>query len=354
MKRIVLGLALVAFATFARAETYEHEIADGAVTPPKLGVRVRNDTSATLSAGALVYVCGWNEDVRLPKVCKADADASGKAAKYILRAALLDAQQGTAYSTHRLKAVNTNGASVGDPVYLSATAGGWTLTAPTAADAVTQAVGRVAVVSSSVGEVVIDLRSNNLVRVGTNEIQAGSIARSQLTEDALATYRVFNIRNSTYGALITATEAAGTFNWALSTNAITLKGEVTDNETEVSVGYFQVVLPVEYVAAGDVSVSFRSELLKTGSPTNNGSTLDLECYEQADGAVGADIVSTAAATFAALDTFYTKTFALTATDLVAGDLINCKITTSIVDSEAGGGTITFTSDPPKLLLDVKG
>lgn len=183
---------------------------------------------------------------------------------------------------------------------------------------------------------------------------SGTIARATLTEDALQAYQVSDIRNATFGAPITATEAAGTFNWTLGTNTIVLSGEVTDNETETSVAYFQVVLPPEYVAAGDVNVRFRSELLKTGAPTNNGSTFDLSCYEQTDGAVGADLVTTAAVTYAALDTFYSKDFAVTATGLVAGDILNCKMTAAIIDSEAGAGTIVWTSDPPKVLLDIKG
>lgn len=181
-----------------------------------------------------------------------------------------------------------------------------------------------------------------------------AIDRSKLAEDALAVYQVRDIRNASFGAALTATEAAGTFNWTLGTNTIVLSGEVTDNETETSVGYFQVILPPEYVAAGDVRVRFRSALVATDTPTNNASTFDLSCYEQADGAVGSDLVATAAVTYAALDTFYDKDFTVTATGLVAGDILNCKMTAAIVDSEAGAGTITWTADPPKLLLDIKG
>lgn len=181
---------------------------------------------------------------------------------------------------------------------------------------------------------------------------AADIARSKLAEDALQVHEV-ELKTATFTSLAGA-EAAGTFNAKYAANVIKLEGEVTDNETEVSVGYFQFILPPQYVAAGDVTVRFRSELLKAGSPTNNGSTLDLECYEQADAAVGADIVSTAAVTYAALDTFYSKDFSVTATGLVAGDILNCRVTASIIDSEAGGGTIIWTSDPIKVLLDVKG
>jgi hypothetical protein len=183
-----------------------------------------------------------------------------------------------------------------------------------------------------------------------------TVARSVLTEDVLQTYGIPASRIlSNAGAALTAAETAGTFDITVGTNTIVVNGEVTDNETEVSVAYFQFVLPPEYVAAGDVVIRLPAALIKTAAPTNNGSTLDLEVYEQSDaGAVGADICASAAATFAALDTWYTKDFTITATNLVAGDVLNVKITSSVIDSEAGGGTIILNLAPPKVLLDVKG
>lgn len=193
-----------------------------------------------------------------------------------------------------------------------------------------------------------------VVTTGTaSTLPTASVDRADMIEDALAAVGTVDLKQVT-GIDLAATETAGTFNLAIGTNLINLRGEVTDNETETSVGYFWLVLPGNYVAAGDVTFRFRSALIASASPTDNGSTLDLSCYEQADGAVGADIVSTGAATYAALDTYYSKDFALTATSLVAGDTLLCKVTTAIVDSEAGGGTITWTSDPIKVLADVKG
>lgn len=174
MKRIVLGLALAVFAvTSVRADINENKIHDGAVTPAKIGALVENNSSATIAAGSLVYVCGWNENVKREKVCKADADASGKAAKYILRDSTSDANGATAYSTLRLSGVDTHLGAVGDPVYLSTTPGGWTLTAPSANNSIQQVVGRISVVSTAAGVIDFDLRGNNVVKVGTNELQTG-------------------------------------------------------------------------------------------------------------------------------------------------------------------------------------
>jgi hypothetical protein len=195
-----------------------------------------------------------------------------------------------------------------------------------------------------------DVLNGTLLNADINA--SAAIARSKLAEDALQAHPATLLSNT--GQALTAAETAGTFDITIGTNTIAINGEVTDNETETSVGYFPFVLPPNYVAAGDASVVFNSALIKTGSPTNNASTLDLSCYEQASVAVGDDLVATAAATYAALDTYYAKTFVLTATDLVAGDILLCKVTTAIVDSEAGAGTIIWTSDPIKVLLDVKG
>ncbi len=88
---------------------------------------------------------------------------------------------------------------------------------------------------------------------------------------------------------------------------------------------------------------------------DNGSTLDVAVYKQAAGAVGSDLsTTTAAATFVAVDTWYNKDFVITPTGLVAGDVLNLEITSSIVDSEAGGGTLRLNLQPPLILLDIKG
>lgn len=182
-----------------------------------------------------------------------------------------------------------------------------------------------------------------------------TVARSVLTEDALQTYGIpAGTILSDVGEALTAAETIGTFDITVGTNLILVNGEVTDNETEVSVAYFQFVLPPEYVAAGDVTVRLPAALIKTGGAINNGSTLDLEVYEQTNGAVGSDLCATVAVTFAALDTYYNKDFTVTATGLVAGDVLTVKITASVIDSEGGGGTLVLNLAPPKILLDVKG
>ena len=112
----------------------------------------------------------------------------------------------------------------------------------------------------------------------------------------------------------------------------------------------QFVLPPEYVAAGDVKIRIHCQI--AGDGTNNGSTVDIEVYEQADGAVGSDLCDTAAATFAAKATWYDKDFTITSAGLVAGDILNIKLTATVIESASDD--LIFYADPPKVLLDIKG
>jgi hypothetical protein len=187
-------------------------------------------------------------------------------------------------------------------------------------------------------------------------IADGAIARSKLTEDALAqamSVPISALRHTT-GVPLTVAETAGGFNVSLSSHVYLAQAEITDNETEVSVCHAQVTLPPEYVAGGDITVRLPVSIVKTAAAVDNGSTIDLSVYKQAAGAVGSDLCATAAQTFAAVDTWYNKDFTVTPTGLVAGDVLNLEITSSVIDSEAGGGTLRLNMQPPLILLDVKG
>jgi len=488
------------------------------------GLMVRNATGSTLAAAQLVYVCGYLETsggyVKHQKVCAADADTAGARAMYILPRAITNGADGQALKQTRLTAVNTNGSTVGNPVYLSATAGSWTLTAP-ASPAVNQVVGRVAAVSATIGQIEINIEAESptfgasdlaagsvlpskqglVVRAGSalaagdlvylssynatdgvfvasladsnvangkaqyvatgtigsgstgtvvrsatvafvttgasvgdpvyltttgttgntmslaapsagddviqvigrvtivtvgvgtgrvlvdlsslpygvasGDIQASSVSSAKITDDtivnadvnsAAAIVRtklatevgaVFGVEIDrllqTTGIPLVASETAGNFNVSVAANVILAQGEITDNETEASVVQYQFVLPLEYVAGALVTVRIPCALVLTGAAVDNASTVDVAVYEQTNGAVGADLsTTTAAATFAALDTWYNKDFVITPTDLVAGDVLNVVITSNIVDSEAGAGTLRFNMAPPRMLLNIKG
>jgi len=193
--------------------------------------------------------------------------------------------------------------------------------------------------------------TGNVVTLKASQTTAGEIKRADLTEEALATYGIpVNGLMAADGAPLGVTETAGDHYINLGTNTLNLRGEAAISETEVSVSYLQFVLPPEYVAAGDVTVRVHCKI--DGAGTDNGSTVDISAYEQADMAVGADLCATAAQTFAAKTTWYDKNFSITATGLVAGDVLNIKLSSSTIEN--AGSALAFYADPVKIMLDIKG
>ncbi len=132
-----------------------------------------NSSGGTITAGSLVYISGWNETNTAYTITKADADAGGAHAQYILESDLTNNTAGAMAKSTRLTGQNVGGA-VGDPVYLSTTAGGWTLTKPTASNAIAQVVGYVAVVDAAVGVIEFILNDTKRVAFGSNELQSGA------------------------------------------------------------------------------------------------------------------------------------------------------------------------------------
>lgn len=113
------------------------------------------------------------------------------------------------------------------------------------------------------------------------EITNSVVQAAGLAEDALADHGIpLTDWVGPTGLVLTASETAGTFNRSISTNVFVLKGEVTDNETEVSVMVALLTLPPNYVAGGDITFRTRCAIIKTGSATDNGSTIDLSAYKQ--------------------------------------------------------------------------
>lgn len=163
------------------------------LTPADQALLIRNETGGNLVAGDLIYISGWNETHSRWLVTKADADAAGRSAQYVMTGTLATATNGEAFRTYRLTGLNTNGLTVGDPIYLDTTAGGWVAVAPTGADDINQIVGRVAVVSATVGEIEFDLVSNSTVLIGTNELQALAVTAAKLAADAVTTAKILNL-----------------------------------------------------------------------------------------------------------------------------------------------------------------
>lgn len=178
------------------------------------------------------------------------------------------------------------------------------------------------------------------------------VERSDLKiyEDVVHRVPLTDLRNAT-GLILTATEAAGGFNLNVASNVLVAQGEVTDNETEVSACRFSYILPANYVPGAAITVRLGVQLVVTGTPTNNGSTIDIAVYKQDAQSVGSDLCTTAAQTFAALSTIYDKDFVVTPTGLVPGDILHVEISSSVIDSEAGAGTIKLQMGTPKVIHD---
>lgn len=158
------------------------DIKDASVPPHKLGVTIYNDSGTILSAGDLVYVSGWTTTAdglgRIRAVASADADAGvfPNRAQYVATHTIAVGGYGTVARAAIVRNIDTSSVgTAGDPVYLSATAKGWTATAPTAANANRQRVGFAVVKSSTVGVIAFDL-TEEPVSLGNSALQDGSVA----------------------------------------------------------------------------------------------------------------------------------------------------------------------------------
>jgi hypothetical protein len=113
--------------------------------------------TTTLAAGTLVTIyptVGVDVDADgkpTLNVCKADADFLKLADMGVMLDAIEPGGYGIAAKMARIGGLNTAAGAIGDPVYLSASAGAWTLTMPTAG--IVQIVGYVVNVGTTDGEI---------------------------------------------------------------------------------------------------------------------------------------------------------------------------------------------------------
>lgn len=156
----------------------ENQLSFRAVMPWHEGLRVKNVFAGTLAVGALVSVNGTTTDPSrgddvFATITKADADAAAPAGRavYVVTEAMAQNGYGAVgrYFVHR--GIDTSAyAAVGDPAYLSTTAGVTTPTAPTTGLASVQRVGYCAKKSSTQGIIVYDLRSNGVDKLGSSAL----------------------------------------------------------------------------------------------------------------------------------------------------------------------------------------
>lgn len=181
-------------------------------------------------------------------------------------------------------------------------------------------------------------------------VDTGPIDRAALTEDALAVFDL-PIRNwmAEDGAVLGIAEEAGTFFVQDGTNQMYLQAEEANNETEASIMKTSFTLPESYVDGATLTLRLVVDV--TGAGTLGTCTVDASVYLQDnDGAVGSDLVTTAA--IAVTATSGAKDFTITPTGLVSGDVLSIVVTTSIQETAATAIRALLTKT--QMLCDVKG
>ncbi len=116
-------------------------------------ITVYNDTGSEIAAGKLLYISGYDSTNACYEVSLADADDPNKPAQLIANETIANASTGEVVKKYDLAAQDTSGSTVGDPVYLSATAGEWTATAPTGDSQTKQEIGVITSVNATTGTV---------------------------------------------------------------------------------------------------------------------------------------------------------------------------------------------------------
>ena len=188
-------------------------------------------------------------------------------------------------------------------------------------------------------------------------------ARSSLEEDALSIYtipltemRVWDARGTILPAAA-ANDDMGIITGAFGTDVATLQSiDFKAGATDEKCG-FSFALPVEYVSGQTITLRLRAGMVTTISDQGaGGCTVDVECYESdRDGAAGGgptDLCSTAAQNMNTL-AHANKVFTITPTNVVAGDLLDFRLSFIGADTATGTAVIAEISQI-ELLFDVKG
>lgn len=116
-------------------------------------------------------------------------------------------------------------------------------------------------------------------------------------------------------------------------------------------GRFQLILPAEYEDGETVTLRFSAGMETTVSDTT--ATIDVQAYESDRiGGISADLVTTGATTINSL-TFADKDFAITASGLVAGEVLDCRVAIAINDA-ATGTAVVGSIGAVELVCDVRG
>lgn len=199
------------------------------------------------------------------------------------------------------------------------------------------------------------------------DVLAGSISSTELADDAVTTDKIVDeaVSQSKLGTIVVTRKVdlnalgvtadltrlpsagdgtslglvAGTY----GTAAAKLSGSAANNNSKTETARGTLVLPSNYVAAGDVTVRIRCRVDGTAAVAQ---TVDLSArLVGADGAIGADIVETDAQTIP--NVWDDVDFVITGTSLTPGAMLELLITTVVNDT---GGTLNKAAEVASISL----
>jgi len=198
----------------------------------------------------------------------------------------------------------------------------------------------------------------SIVSSGAVTIGADSVARSNLVEDALASYeilfhrdcRVWDAMSTVLPATASADDMA-LITGTLGTDTPSLQGVDFGGTSTDEMCAFVFALPAEYNSGGTITLRCRAAMLTTIS--DGTATLDAEAYLYAgDGAGTSDLCATAAASINSL-TPANIDFVITPTGLVPGDQLLVRL--AFGGSDTGNlGVMIPEVTRVQMLVDIKG
>lgn len=158
-----------------------------------LRVPVKNDTGSDIATKKLVYFSGYDAAAKRFEVALADADDPAKRAMALTDHAIPNGVSSFIVLESLIGGLDTSAGAVGDAVYESATAGAWALVAPTGADQEKLVVGRVKVVSSTVGVVHFNFGVARLEKVGSSFLQDGAVVAGALGTSSVTSAKIASL-----------------------------------------------------------------------------------------------------------------------------------------------------------------
>lgn len=184
---------------------------------------------------------------------------------------------------------------------------------------------------------------------------AGTIARSDLTEESLMKYPIAlqECRNLN-GTAMDATGAATAFkinNGGIAAGTLTLTGVLADGATVTSTLCKEFSLPPDYLADQDVKVVVTAKYLSGNTPDHTTHTVDVVVFEIADNGTAAAVLASSAQ--AITDTAADYTFVVPDAGLVVGDRLMIYVQTVMTEGGGSVGQMTATISNIEVLMDIK-